>query len=445
MRSRDKLAAARLLACERMPYFRTAVLGLVPKELPGLGRFGVTKNGVLMWDADCLDRWTVEETGAVLIHEISHLLRGHADRCERMGAEHDLWNIAGDLEINDDLLAAKLPLPGEGVFPKALGLPENQLAEEYYHQLSQMPKMQVDSACGAGDGQQGDDGDDQDGAGQGKDDKDGESGGGKGIGRGRCGGCAGNPEPGEGDHEGGSGRSQVEMERIKRQVAEDIHKEAARGRSTVPGGWKRWADQQLKPPQIPWRQKLSRAVRAAIAYRPGAVDYHYNKPSRRQAGVGFGPGKPIMPALRAPIPRVAVIVDTSGSMAQEELAEAVSECSGILKATGSEATFCACDAKVHTLQKVRHWKDVTKLLEGGGGTDFRPPIEAMAEQRPRPDVVVFITDGMGPAPATPPPFKMVWVLVGPHRCKPSADSYGGDNITYGEFIEIFREDQQDAA
>lgn len=445
MRSRDKLAAARLMAVQAMPYFRAAMLTLVPKKTPGLGTFGVTKNGVLLWDPAALERWSVEETAGVLVHEISHLLRDHNGRHERMAAEPELWNIAGDLEINDDLAKTKLRLPEDGVMPvkmralpivKKLGLrfDDNLTAEEYYRELERLPRTQVAVACG-GDGDQDDgDGDEQ----RGKT--------GQGVGRGRCGGCAGQAEPGEGEHEGGSGRSQVELERVKRQVAEDIRREAERGRGTVPGGWVRWADQQLKPPQIPWRQKLSRAVRAAVAYRPGAVDYHWTRPSRRQAGVGYGPGKPIMPALRAPVPRVAVIIDTSGSMGTEELTEAMSETNGVLKAVGANIDFCACDAAVQHIKPVRNWRDVSKLMTGGGGTDFRPPLEAMAKRKPRPDVVIFVTDGCGPAPATPPPFKVVWVLVGEHKQKPTAGDWrSGEAVAYGEFVEVKRGGEEAAA
>lgn len=437
MTPRDKLAAARLMAIKRMPYFRSAVTGLVPKQAPGLGTFGVTKRGVLMWDPAAIERWSVEEAAGVVLHEISHLLRHHPDRQERMHAEQDLYNIAGDLEINDDLIAGGVKLPGEGVSPekfrkdpttKKLGLDfsDGRTAEEYYRELEKVPRQQVAQACGGeGDGESEDDG----GSGRGKL--------GEGVGRGKCGGCAGNPNPGEDEQDAdGGGRSDVEMERIRRSVAEAIVSEAGKGRGTVPGGWQRWAEAQLKPPQIPWRQKLSRAVRGAIAYRPGAVDLHYTRPSRRQAGVGFGPGCPVLPALRAPVPRVAVIVDTSGSMGQEELLDAVSECRGVLNATGAHVTFCACDAAVHELQEVRHWKDVTKLLTGGGGTDFRPAIQAMEQQRPQPGVVIFITDGMGPAPEHPPPFKVIWVLVGPYRQVPAE---------WGEIIQLPREGEEAAA
>ncbi len=427
MTPKDKLAAARLKAAQAMPYFRAAITGLVPKEAPGLGTFGVTKHGVMLWDPACLERWSVDETATVLVHEVSHLLRDHNGRCERIAGEHQMWNIAGDLEINDDIVAAGMTLPGgqdEGVYPSTFNLDDGLTAEEYYRELDKLPKRKITVVVAGGEGSG--DGEGEDGDGQGKN-KDGA------VGRGKCGGCAGNPGEDEDEVDGKSGRSDVEIERIKRTVAEAIHKEAASGRGTVPAGWQRWANQQLQPPKIPWRQKLARAVRGAVAYRPGAVDLHYTRPSRRQAGVGFGPGKPVLPALRAPIPKVSVIVDTSGSMGDQELLEAVSETRGVLDACGAGVTFCACDAEVHELREVRHWKDVVGLLKGGGGTNFIPAFEALEKRRPRPDVVIFVTDGCGPAPVEPPPYKVIWVLVGPYKQMP----YAGDGeVTWGEAILI---------
>lgn len=422
MNPRDKLAAARLKAVKNMPYFRAALTALVPKQAPGLGTVGVTEHGVMLWDPEAIAQWAVEETSGVLLHEINHLLRHHGDRCQRLGADRDLWNIAGDLEINDDLIAAGIKLPEEGVWPSKLGLADGLTAEEYYHALQQMAKDAVRAACGgegegeAGDGEEGEDGEDGD-AGQD-------------VGRGKCGGCAGNPRGDEAGDDAADGRSDVELERVRRTVAEAIRNEAASGRGTVPAGLVRWADSQLKPPQIPWRQKLKRAVRGAVAYRAGAVDLHYTRPSRRQAGIGYGPGKPILPAMRAPVPRVAVAVDTSGSMGEEELIEAISETRGVLSAAGANVTFCACDAAVHELREVRGWEEAAALLKGGGGTDFRPVFDALDRKKPKLDVVVFITDGCGPAPETPPPYKVIWVLVGPHRSIPAP---------WGEVIELERD------
>lgn len=389
---RDKMAAARLIACERFPYFRSAIVGMVPKEAKGLGTFGVSRHGVLYWDPAMLDVWTVQETAAVLVHEGSHLLRRHAERRERMGAEADLWNQAGDYEINDDLEAAGLPLPMKPFVPciPRLSKLENGLtAEEYYHILQQQQRAQ--QAQSEADG-------------QGK----------KGVGGGHCGSCAGHAiegeEPGGGEH----ARSEADMNRIRRTVAEQIRKQGEKGRGTVPAGWLRWADGELAPPKVPWRKKLAHATRAAIAYRPGCVDLHWTRPSRRQAGVGFGPGKPVLPALRAPLPRVGVVIDTSGSMGAEDIHAAVAECRGVLAACGAAVDLAACDAAVHELRPVARWQDIPKLIKGGGGTDMRPALEAMQKRTSKLDVVIVMTDGWIGDPGPQPPFRVIWLIVGKH-------------------------------
>ena len=47
----------------------------------------------------------------------------HADRADALGAEydHDRWNLATDSSINDDLVAAGIPLPAGAVTPGGLG------------------------------------------------------------------------------------------------------------------------------------------------------------------------------------------------------------------------------------------------------------------------------------------------------------------------------------
>lgn len=57
--------------------------------------------------------WSAQVVGAVLLHEVGHLLRSHAERADALPQPHShmAWEFAGDAEINDDLLAAGAPLP----------------------------------------------------------------------------------------------------------------------------------------------------------------------------------------------------------------------------------------------------------------------------------------------------------------------------------------------
>ena len=80
---------------------------------------------------------TVEENAALLIHEVSHLLRDHEARKKAAAASNArLWNTAADCEINDDLAAEGLPLPGDPPQPGKYGLPTGDTAELYYKELS---------------------------------------------------------------------------------------------------------------------------------------------------------------------------------------------------------------------------------------------------------------------------------------------------------------------
>ena len=220
-------------------------------------------------------------------------------------------------------------------------------------------------------------------------------------GAGRCGSCAtGQREPWEeGPPDSSSpGTSRTEGEMIRRDVARQIV-EHSRTRGSIPGHWSRWANDRLKP-KVNWRRELATAIRHAVADVAGAVDYSYRKPSRRQGQIGNG--KVVMPSLRHPIPSVAVVVDTSGSMSDTMLSQALAEISGILKGMGQRegVHVVACDAQVHTCKKVFTPRQIQ--LAGGGGTDMGEGIEAATKLRPRPQVIVVLTDGFTPWPDTAP-------------------------------------------
>jgi predicted metal-dependent peptidase len=109
--------------------------------------------------------------------------------------------------------------------------------------------------------------------------------------------------------------------------------------------------------------------------------------------------------------RAVVAVDTSGSMSDRELAMGLSEIQAVLEQCGLRARAIVCDAEIHEDCEIKSAAELRTRLKGGGGTDFRPIFDRIAKGR-MPDVLVFVTDGYGPAPETPPPYGMVWVLVG---------------------------------
>lgn len=131
----------------------------------------------------------------------------------------------------------------------------------------------------------------------------------------------------------------------------------------------------------------------------------------------------VLPTLRQPVPEVAVVCDTSGSMSDELLALVLAEVEGLLSTVGvrgQSVRVIACDAAAHTAQRVSSAAQVQ--LYGGGGTDMGAGIAAAAELRPKPSVIVVLTDGYTPWPLAPPSGTHVVVgLLGP--APPAAPSW----------------------
>ena len=394
----EKLTLCRTMAIKMAPYFQTAMFALRPRKVGiPLGTLGVTKSGIMYYDPEVFNKWTPAEVAAVLIHEVNHIIRDHADRAEQVGAAQNnrptptsqLWNIAGDCEINDDL--EYFPLPQERVHPDNFDLEEGQVAEWYFNKLQGKQQQQPPPQCGS---------------------------------------CSGAPSeaeqelqdagelPKEGSpEEKNEGLSKARLEQVKDETARQVQ-EHAKSAGNVPHGLQCWAEARLKP-QIDWRKRLAKLVRRACAYKSGAVDYCSTKISRRQWGIGLGPRRPILPAFHQPIPNVVVAIDTSGSMGcNDALGRALSELDGLLKTLQTSVTILIADCEVSEARCALRWQDIQEHLTGGGGTSFVPVFEYMLEKSIQPDCLIYMTDGWGNAPATPPPFPVVWAITNPEGEKP---------------------------
>lgn len=390
--SRRTWAASRVWAAHQAPYLATALLALVPVVVDqsddppetrfDLSAFPADERWHVYLDPEALAEVEVGTLGFWLLHQATHLLRQHAPRFGSLdGADADhrpplhgrspaqvRWNLGTDAEIDDDLRAGEVDpsrLDDRAVTPAQLGLPDNALAEEYWADLASRQNLPEDAVdCGSG-----------------------------------CDGCdrpwdCGRP-----------GLSELESKLLGRDVARRI-REHSRTRGDVPAGWQRWADDLLEP-VVDWRRALAVAVRRGVADTTGRVDFTYRRPSRRAT---VAPGV-VLPSLRQPLPHVAVVIDTSGSMSDQMLGQALGEVSGVLRSVGigrHHLRVLCCDAEAYEAQRVLDAHDVRMV--GGGGTDMGAGLAAAGELRPRPDLVVVLTDGHTPWPPTPP--KGTRVVVG---------------------------------
>jgi predicted metal-dependent peptidase len=195
------------------------------------------------------------------------------------------------------------------------------------------------------------------------------------------------------------------LEAIREQVAQEVLK----SRGTFPAGIVRWANGRGKS-QVSWQQILYSRVKRGAQLKSGQVNYSYSRPSRRQIP------NVILPSLRRPVINVAIVIDSSGSMSQDDLNCAYSETRSVSmnNATG-DLTLISCDAEATVIAENRLPENVE--LIGGGGTDMGEGLNLCEELRRIPDVVIVITDGYTPWPAQLPHRLLrtfvVVVVVGP--------------------------------
>ena len=394
-----RLRLARMAAVEAMPYFARALFALSPVAAPGLPTLAVDKHWRLYLGLKVLgidEGFSIPLFGAFLLHEVGHVLRDHGDRADTVDTHVDrtMWNYAADAEINDDLIAAGVDLPSWVVTPSAIGCEDGHAAEVYYRHLVPPGAPRSSADTDPADTTPGD-------------------GGGEGDGYG-CGSGAGDaPVPGDlpaaADVGSGTGLSSAAADLVKVAVARAVQQEVARGgagRGTVPAGLARWAAAQLAPAVVPWPKVLRAAVRRAVQDQAGQVQHCWRRPNRR------APKGVLLPTLRAPKIAVDLIIDTSASMGDDDVASALSETRGVLRRTGATVRVLCCDAAASAPRLVRSISDVT--LIGGGGTDLRVGIDAALAARPRADVLVCVTDGGSPWYERRLPVPLIVALIGKH-------------------------------
>lgn len=351
-----------------LPYLAHALYALIPVESDEVPRITCDE----WWRIYVNPRWLaaapVPEIGSELAHMTWHLLADHTARARDQGVDRSTapaWCSAADLTVAHTLEPDQLRPQGL-VTARDLHLLPGLSAEEYFARLSRLPAGDAQGGALPHDG----------GCGSGAD------------------GVARRHERSP-DSDLGTVTS-FDAHEIRR-IAAIEYRASARARGTEAGDALRWVQQTLEP-RVPWEPLLAGAVRRAVGWAAGRGDYTYTRRSRRAASL---PGI-VLPGQRRPVPRLAIVVDTSASVDDRLLARALGEVDGAIAALGvpgSSVTVYSVDAAVHAVTRVRRATDAR--LVGAGGTDLRLGLEAVAAERPRPDVVIVFTDGDTPWPAGP--------------------------------------------
>lgn len=372
-------------------------------------RFSVTENagvcdtacitplGHIVFNLDFWEKLTQRQFLFLVAHEICHFIFEHAGR--KGSRDHFLWNMATDYAINL-MLKFQFEKPdfliqGTLVDDKYEGWTAEKIYEEIVKNPPPRPKVYVLDLSDT-------DSDDE-----------GEEGSGSGSGdvvviRDRR-----VPLP---KKDGGKSDEQYRQEVkdfIRNAICEGYA--TAKSQGSMPAGMERVIVGHLKP-KVNWLQALRQRLRFG-ASRKASRDITWTVPNRRFLGASY-----IFPSNVGPDqPKIAFAIDTSGSMSEDDLKQAIAELEDIRKQFNAQVYFLDCDAGVYESRWISPYESLP-ALQGGGGTDFAPVFSHLIEKRIKPDYCVMFTDGYGNFGDDPTgQFDVLWVITNQQVQPPFGD------------------------
>lgn len=383
------------------PFFGTLALRLIAQSSEQIGT-ATTDGKVLLYNPSFIDSLNVGQVTGLVAHEVMHIASGHPWR--RGGRDHSYWNKACDYAINGILKEAEFYLPSDALLDQAYN---GQSAEAIFEKIRQQPKPPPDNPSGGAGQQSG--GQDQQDQSQSDQDQDGDD---NQDNQGDQ--DQDQDQDGDGDQDGqqdqGSGWGDVvdnleadsQAQESDWQVAALQAAAMAKQQGKLPASLDRLIE-SIKKPAIDWRSALRRFVQQGAK-----ADYTWKMPSARYLAGGL-----YLPSLRSEqMRRIALAVDTSGSIGQTELDRFGAEIQAIMDECQPEGlTVIYCDAQVNAVEEYEPLDTVKLKAVGGGGTDFAPVFKHIEEQGIDLACLVFFTDGYGSYPQDPPDYPVLWVMT----------------------------------
>ncbi len=217
----------------------------------------------------------------------------------------------------------------------------------------------------------------------------------------------------------GSGEAPVDTAAEEQAWDEAMHLalSIARAEGKAPGGVEETV-RNAHTSVLDWRTLLRRYMTDAASR-----DYSWSVPNRRFIDSGL-----YLPSIRSEgIDTIAVIIDTSGSLPAQTLAEFWAELREIAAEIRPERVFVLqVDAALRDTAEYGP-DDLPEevALKGRGGTDFRPGFEWLDEQGIQPAVCLYFTDmECSSYPESQPSFDVIWVSYGPPPSKRNREPWG---------------------
>jgi predicted metal-dependent peptidase len=164
--------------------------------------------------------------------------------------------------------------------------------------------------------------------------------------------------------------------------------------------------------QTPWEQYLRTRLARGLSRSPSLS---WSRPARsylaNQGRVGGGLRLPWEPGFsgQKPVPRLAVLVDVSGSVDSPLVDRFAQELEAITRRLEAALVVIIGDDHVADVQHFEPGRSNLRAItfEGGGGTDFTPLLREATKHDP--DLAVYLTDLAGRIEYRPP-FPVIWAV-----------------------------------
>ena len=322
------------------------------------------------------------ERVAVIKHETLHILFKHLFRMQSKSYDNKLFNIAADLVVNQLIEPWRLPESAVTLSTFSnLNLPPDKSVEWYYKKLKEQSSddntkktiSQVSEEISHSDHSK------------------------------------------WGENKGAS--SNIIETELDRMIIQAKDRTPLKDYGSIPLGIKKMINViiEKRKPQIDWK----RALRLfSTSSRKTRVYYTMKRISKRY---GTRPGIKIKRYQR-----LAVAIDTSGSIKEDDFVIFFSEIHSIWK-QGAEIEVIECDAEVQ--RKYSYRGKLPKFISGGGGTLFDPVFSYLKSNRfEKYDGCIYLTDGYAPEAKIKPPCSLFWCIT--------KDGKLGNHLKYGRAVKM---------
>ena len=357
----DKLTTARVGLLLKAPFFGNMATRMQLIEADEWCPTAATNGRNFYYNTKFVQKLSVKKLEFLFGHEICHCVFDHFGRVG--SRDRQLSNIAQDYAVNQILVDERI---GEKITEvkicydsKYRGMAWEEIYDELYDKAEKIPMEQLLSQLG----------DlldehikEEEGAGAGN--KDGKDGKGK------------------------PSLTKEEAEQIRDEIKNAmIQSAAAAGAGKTPAGIQRLIKNWTEP-KMDWRQLVQQEIQSIVRN-----DYSFQRVNRKSMHSGA-----ILPGMKeATTIDVAISIDMSGSIGDEDATAFLSEIKGIMDQYEDFKINLWCfDTDIYNHKVITH-DEAHELVEyepqGGGGTDFEANWRFMEENGIQPKKFIMFTDG----------------------------------------------------